>query len=205
MKIRILLFLLIGFSFQVKAQNYLLDSARNGFHIAGEFAWANGSNINGITLGHTSDGIFTYGIAGGIENNEELAMKAYSVKPYFSFMALKQGINSPLSLGFGCSYQHTWLPDMKDIKVNFLALEAGLFRKIKIGKASFFVPGITGGWGRSKVENKAYIFRTETESSFLLGLQSSLLLGPLVITPGYQFAKIGRAFTLTTGFVFPRK
>lgn len=159
MKTRILLVVLICFSLKVKAQNYLLDSAKNGFHIAGEFAWANGSNISGVTLGHTSDGVFTFGMAGGIENSKEYDMKAYSLKPYFSYMIVKQGLNnSPLSLGFGCTYQYTWFPDQKDIKVNFLALEAGLFRKIRIGKGCYFVPGITGGWGRLRVENKGYAY-----------------------------------------------
>lgn len=206
MKTRILLFLLIGFSFQVKGQNYLLDSAKNGVHIAGEFAWSNGSNINGATLGYTADGVFTFGIAGGVENSKDFEEKAYSLKPYFSFMALKQGINnSPLSVGFGCSYQYTWLPDLEDVKGNSLALDAGIFRKIRIGNGCFFVPGISGGWMRTRIEQKGYYRTSMEDSSFFLGLQSSLLLGPLVITPAYQFAKMGRAFSLTTGFVFPGK
>jgi hypothetical protein len=207
----ITLFLLLS-AFYASAQNYLFDKGQSGFHMAGQWAKVDRSQILGLTLGNTWDGRFTLSVGGGREHTKGFNIisysrkdiTSYSIKPSVNYMVLKQSKGGmPLSLGLGTSYQYNWIEGKNNVTVGTVAFDLGVFRKIYMEKKAALIPGGYIGWGQSKVA-----YRDEPDpfkSSAVFGaFQTSILLNQFHITPAVHFTKEATSFYIQVGFIFPQ-
>ena len=109
----ILLSLLISSS--LFGQNYLFENNSSGFHIAGQISSYDGSTLLGVSPGYTSKGKLTFGITIGFEENDNLDGSSTGIKPYVSYLVIKQGSEMPVSVGLNASYQYNTFSEY-DIK-----------------------------------------------------------------------------------------
>ncbi|GAB2786184.1 hypothetical protein GCM10027275_33290 [Rhabdobacter roseus] len=206
MKHTIIVLLLFVCAFNAYGQNYLLDSTRSGLHLAGQYGSSQGSTIGGGVLGYTFDGTYTLSLAAGKENNRDLKMTAFSLKPHMSFMILKQGVHkTPISAAFGLSFQRSWFQAGQKAKVESIVFDCGFFRKMRLSRTTSLIPGVLGGlvaW--SSFTNQ---YMDKVNQTYLYGFQLSLLAGPFHLTPMLQYTTKEnlRTFNVVAGFIFPRK
>ena len=194
----ILLSLLISSS--LFGQNYLFENNSSGFHIAGQISSYDGSTLLGFSPGYTSKGKLTFGITIGFEENDNLDGSSTGIKPYVSYLVIKQGSEMPVSVGLNASYQYNTFSEYDGLTANRIGIGAVLLHQIKAGKNFDIIPGASVGWGRTTVKLSGL---SESESAIAYGLSATAKIKNFYVAPSLTFSKGNSYFDLIFGLIFP--
>ena len=195
-----LILLILFLSSSLLSQNILFENNSSGFHLAGQISSNNGSTLIGISPGFTSNGKLTIGVTLGLEENDNLEGSSTAIKPYLSYLVMKQGNDNPISVALNASFQHNTFSEYDDLSANTVGLGAGLFHQIKAGKNFDIIPGAGVGWGRRTVK----IFESsESDSAISYGLNVTAKIKKFYVTPSLTFSEGNSHFDLIFGIIFP--
>ncbi len=201
MKILIISLFLFVFSIEIYSQNIFFKENESGFHVAGQFSSSDGSTLLGIIPGYTSNGKLTIGLALGFEENSSADISSTAIRPFISYLALKQGNSNPVSVALNAGYQYNTFSDFDGLTASTILLGAGIFHQINAGNNFDLIPGGSVGWGRTTVKFQG---STEGESAINYGLSLSGKFNKFYVTPSLTFSDGNSNFDLLLGIIFPK-
>lgn len=193
-------FLLVCLEIQSQA---LFEKGASGFHVGAQFASTDASSIVAISPGYTSNGKVTFGITVGFESFDILTINSTGVRPYLSYLAIRQGENDmPISVGVSAAYQYNTFSDDLDLTANIISFGFGIIHEIEAGKNVKIFPGGSVGWERTTFSLPGFM---EDSSDIFYGLSTTLLFAKkFSITPRLKFVDRDSQFHLSLGLLFPK-
>lgn len=183
---------------------YVLTN-QSGFHLMGQIGSNKDATIIGVSPAYTANGEFTFGLTLGLTDYKDLDLSSTAIRPYFSFMALKQGKNNnPINLSIGAAYQHNIFSDIDDLTVNSVGINLAISHIIESSDNLKIGPLAGIGWQRSTVIQKySQGFRdTYSESGLVFSVGASFMINQFFLTPVIGFHDGDSNFNLLFGYMF---
>lgn len=188
-------------------QGELVLSNQSGFHLMGQIGSNKDATIIGASPAYTVNGKFTFGITLGLEDYKDVDLSSTAIRPYISYMALKQGENNnPINLSLGAAYQHNIFSDIDDLSVNSVAVNLTISHIIE-SSDNFKIGPLAGiSWTRSTaIQKYSQGFRdTHTESALGFSVGASFMFNQFFFTPVIGFSDGNSNFNLIFGYTFPQ-
>lgn len=201
MKILILSLFLFVFSIELYSQNIFFKENESGFHAAAQFSSSDGSTLFAIIPGYTLNGKLTFGLGLGFEENSSADLSSTAIRPFISYLALKQGNSNPVSVALNGGYQYNTFSDYDGLTAGSIRLGAGIFHQINVSNNFDLLPGGSVGWGRTTVKFQGL---SESESAINYGLSLSGKFNKFYVTPSLTFSEGNSNFDLILGIIFPK-
>lgn len=189
------------FAFSLQAQNIFFNKDERGFGVAGQVSSSDGSTLLGLSPNYTLNGKLTFGLTLGFEENSSEDISSTAIRPYMSYLVLKQDNSNPISIAMNAAYQYNTFSDFDGLTANTILLGLGIFHKINAGNNFDLIPGGSVGWGRTSVKFQGL---SEDESAISYGLSLSGKFNKFYVTPSLTFSQGNSRFDLLLGIIFPK-
>lgn len=195
-------FIIIIFCGSNSFSQLIVNDGENAFDLSFQIGSYEASTVVGISPSYIISGRTEFGLTIGYEDINGYDISSTAIRPFVSYIALRQTDEMPINFGLSAAYQYNTFDGVDGLTFNTFSFSGSVSHITQVSKAIKLIPGLGISWDKTSVSLKGY--EELSASGIAYTLYATALLQRFHLTPYLRFADGNSSFRLSFGILFPQ-